>query len=115
MPRRGGAQAPSTPGWAGTARRSGSGKQAGKVYARKQWLTPRNCDTGSNLAYAGRKQCTPIDVRWPTPIPLFGGRGREAAPKACGVGVAVLPGRAGHFTRYDKNRESYQATVTIAS
>jgi hypothetical protein len=44
-----------TPGRAGTARRSGSGKQDGKVYeCRNQWWNPLKARTGSNLADMGR-------------------------------------------------------------
>ncbi len=61
------------------------------AYARNQCLTPRNYDTGSNLADAGRTPCTTADPWWstPKPTPLIGG---EAAPKICGVGAAMLPG-----------------------
>jgi hypothetical protein len=43
-----------TPGRVGTVRRSGSGKQGQKVYARNQRLTSRKSSTGSNLTDAGR-------------------------------------------------------------
>ena len=43
-----------TPGRAGTARWSGSGKRDGKVYVRNQRLTPLKRYTGSNLVDMGR-------------------------------------------------------------
>ncbi|GAA2438434.1 hypothetical protein GCM10010433_44100 [Streptomyces pulveraceus] len=62
------------------------------MHARNQCLTPRNYDTGSNLADLGRTQCTNTSARWwstPKPTLLIGG---EAALKACGASVAMLPG-----------------------
>ncbi|MER5549343.1 hypothetical protein ABT072_44800 [Streptomyces sp. NPDC002589] len=62
------------------------------MYARNPFLTPRNYDTGSNLADTGRTQCTTTGARWSTPKPtlLIGG---EATPKFCGVSAAMLPGK----------------------
>jgi len=82
-----------TTGHTGTARRCGSGKQDETPYERNQCLTPRNSSTSSNLADLGWDAVHAADsVVWRRL------RGRverlvaEATLKACGVGVAMLPG-----------------------
>jgi hypothetical protein len=87
--------APTTTGRVGTARRPGSGKQDGKVYeCRNQWSNPRKARTGSNLADMGR---IAVHARarsaraTPKPVNRAGG---EAMRKACGVLMAMLPGKS---------------------
>jgi len=82
-----------TTGHTGTARRCGSGKQDETPYERNQCLTPRNSSTSSNLADLGWDAVHAADsLVWRRL------RGRverlvaEATLKACGVGVAMLPG-----------------------
>ena len=80
-----------TPGHAGTARQRGSGKRDGKLYARNQCLTPRNCPAGSNLADLGRVAAHATVRGGDSEAGVFE-TGGEATPKVCGVGVAMLPG-----------------------
>ena len=57
-----------------------------------QWLKPRNGASGSNLADMGRDAVRdPIRGGGSTPEPVLAD-GEEATLKACGVGVAMLPG-----------------------
>jgi hypothetical protein len=57
-----------------------------------QWLKLRNGASGSNLADMGRNAVRdPIPVGGSTPKPARED-GEEATLKACGAGVATLPG-----------------------
>jgi hypothetical protein len=80
-----------TTGRVGTSRRRGSGKRDGKPYERNQCLTPRNLSTGSNLEDVGRDAAHVVHSgrRLRSRFDDVGG---EATLKACGVGVAMLPG-----------------------
>jgi hypothetical protein len=58
-----------------------------------QWVTPRKSRAGSNLVDMGRYAVRDVGrsrpVSTPKPVVFAGG---EATVKACGVGVAMLPG-----------------------
>jgi hypothetical protein len=83
-----------TPGRAGTARRSGSGKQDGKVYeCRNQWWNPLKSRTGSNLADMGRAAVHVHQLVGDFVVALIG-VGAKAALKVCGVGAARLQGKS---------------------
>lgn len=60
-----------------------------------QWLKSRKRAAGSNLVDRGRcaaRDLHPVGVRsTPKPVDCAGG---EATVKACGVGVAMLPGQS---------------------
>ncbi len=79
-----------TTGRAGTSRRRGSGKQDETPYERNQCLTSRNGSAGSNLEDMGRGAVHAI-FGWRLRSRSFDAGG-EATLKACGVGVAMLPG-----------------------
>ena len=84
--------APTTTGRIGTVRRSGSGKQDGKVYeCRNQWLNPLKSRTGSNLTDMGR---TAMHARLRATPKSFNRDGGEVIGKACGVPVARLQGKS---------------------
>jgi hypothetical protein len=86
-----------TTGRAGTTRRLGPGKQDGKVQRRvNQWWNPRKRITGSNLVDAGRDAAHADRVlrrEATSSRALFLARSK-ATGKACGVPVAMLPGKS---------------------
>jgi hypothetical protein len=57
-----------------------------------QWLKPRNGASGSNLADMGRDAVRDPIRGFGTTPELVLADGEEATLKACGVGVAMLPG-----------------------
>jgi len=86
--------APTTTGRIGTARRSGSGKQDGKVYVRNQCSkASQERTTSSNLADMGWVATRARTLCWATPGAVEVAV-REATPKACGVGVARSQGQS---------------------
>ena len=84
-----------TTGRVGTARRPESGKRDRKVYeCRNQWSNPRKSRTGSNLVDMGRIAVHALAVfagATPSPVNRVG---KEAMRKACGVLMAMLPGKS---------------------
>lgn len=86
--------APTTLGRTGTARRSGSGKQDGKVYeSRNQWWNPLKSRTGSNLVDVGRAA---VHARLTAgdSVAARAGAGAEVTGKVCGVPVTRLQGKS---------------------
>jgi hypothetical protein len=85
-----------TTGRAGTARRSGSGKQDEKVQrAVNQWWNPRKRETPAPTwwMWAGQQHTATLDPGgrlWHGVFPVV----LEATRKACGVLVARLPGKS---------------------
>jgi retron-type reverse transcriptase len=93
--RRGWKAAPTTTGRAGIVRRLGSGKQGERVYERNQRWTLRKRRAGSNLTDRGRSAAHVFHrLTWGTTPGLDEVAGREVMPKACGVGMARLPGKS---------------------
>ena len=86
--------APTTTGQAGTARRSGSDKQDGKVYVRNQRLNASQAQTtSSNLADVGWVAARTRTVCGELLGPVAPA-GTEATLKVCGVGVARSQGQS---------------------